>query len=669
MRARSPAAPTEQAPARPALPGAAHPPRSGGAHGVTLRAVLIGLLLIPPVLYWFVVNEMVRATGYVTKMSLFYNTLCVLFVLCVGNAVVARWRPRRALSQPELLTIYAMITLAVAVLGLDMMAVLPGIMAHPFRFATGSNKWETSFLPFLPEWLTIHDAEVARAFYEGQPPLGALRILRVWLLPGLAWCGFLLTMLGVMVCLLSIFQRHWIQAERLTFPLVRLPMQMTAEGAPLLRSRLFWTGLAIGGLFDLFGGLNYYYPNIPFLDLRAYRGVDVFTDPPWNATGRIEFGTPPFVVGIGYLLPLPMLFACWFFFLVTRLEMVLSAAAGYGQDPNMPYLDEQTFGAYLGIALIVFWNGHRVWTGALRDAFLGRPRRAPDGERGQQVLSPRVAVLGMVSGLALLVLFARAAGMSLGFALIFFLLFFVLSLALARLRAELGPPVHDLPYASPGEVMVLVTGASALGPANLAVTSLFSWFNRGYRCHPMPILLEGLKMADESGASQRRMMVALLLAGIVSAVVGFGILLDVFYRYGAATAHVRGELLGFGQTTYNRLHSWVVSPPSEDPKAVGFIAGAIVFTLLLNAARIQYAWWPLPPVGYVLQGGWMMRHIWFGLLVAWVVKATLLRYGGLRLYRAALPLFLGLILGEFLLAGFWSLFGITMDIPTYSFWS
>jgi len=44
-----------------------------------------------------------------------------------------------------------------------------------------------------------------------------------------------------------------------------------------------------------------------------------------------------------------------------------------------------------------------------------------------------------------------------------------------------------------------------------------------------------------------------------------------------------------------------------------------------------------------------------------------LRYGGLRLYRRALPLFFGLILGESMLGCTWSLIGLVFDVPSYSF--
>src|SRR4051794_31119219 len=72
---------------------------------IRARAILLGLLLIPPVLYWLILNDMVRATSYVTKMSLFYNTLCVLFVVTLLNRGLARRLPRQALTQAELLAV------------------------------------------------------------------------------------------------------------------------------------------------------------------------------------------------------------------------------------------------------------------------------------------------------------------------------------------------------------------------------------------------------------------------------------------------------------------------------------------------------------------------------------------------------------------------------------
>lgn len=632
---------------------------------VTWRAILLGLLLIPINVYWLIQIDVVRHTGVVTKMSMFYNAVCWLFGLGILNLLMRAVRPRWALTGTELLVVYALLNLATAVGGIDMLQALVPSMTHPFWFATDSNRWAETFHRYLPSWLTVRDKEILTALYEGHSTLYTWPHLRPWLGPALAWLGFTLVLLWAMLCLNVLLRRRWQEEERLTYPLVRLPLEFAPDPARFLRQRALWLGLGLAATIDLLGGLNYWYPWVPHVDLRAYRGVQVFTDPPWNAVGKLEFGTPPFVVGIGYLLPLPMLFSCWFFFILTKVELVLTAAIGYGEDPRLPYLNEQCFGAYLGIALLVFWNGRTYWR-EVWDKAWGRPSRL--GEQ-DEALSYRAGLSGVLVGFGLLVLFLWQAGMSLGFAGSFLGLVLLLSLALTRLRAELGPPVHDLPYASPGQVLALVLGPSELGPRNLTLTALTLWFNRGYRCHPMPAQLEAFKMIAPRGREARRLLMALTLAGALAAFSTFWALLHVFYVEGQATAKIRGEPVHYGNYAYNQLQTWLQVPLEPDARALLFILAATVFTLLLNWGRRRYTWWPLPPVGYVLQGGWMMRHIWFGLFWAWVIKTLLLRYGGLRLYRTALPFFLGLILGEFLVAGLWSLIGWALDIPTWSFWS
>ena len=63
-----------------------------------------------------------------------------------------------------------------------------------------------------------------------------------------------------------------------------------------------------------------------------------------------------------------------------------------------------------------------------------------------------------------------------------------------------------------------------------------------------------------------------------------------------------------------------------------------------------------------------MNLVWMPLLFAWVIKGLILRYGGVRLYRQAMPFFLGLILGQCLVGSFWHLIGWALDIQPYSFW-
>jgi hypothetical protein len=42
-----------------------------------------------------------------------------------------------------------------------------------------------------------------------------------------------------------------------------------------------------------------------------------------------------------------------------------------------------------------------------------------------------------------------------------------------------------------------------------------------------------------------------------------------------------------------------------------------------------------------------------------------LRYGGIKSYRAALPFFVGLILGDYLIASLWTLLGAATGVTMY----
>jgi hypothetical protein len=111
------------------------------------------------------------------------------------------------------------------------------------------------------------------------------------------------------------------------------------------------------------------------------------------------------------------------------------------------------------------------------------------------------------------------------------------------------------------------------------------------------------------------------------------------------------------------------STPGSSASSLWCLLAGAAFTLLLNWGKMTYAWWPLYPVGFALQGGWMMRHIWVGLFGAWLIRLALVRYGSGDVYHRARPFFMGLVLGEFSMASVLSLIGIILQRSTFSFWS
>src|SRR5207302_7423881 len=122
------------------------------------------------------------------------------------------------------------------------------------------------------------------------------------------------------------------------------------------------------------------------------------------------------------------------------------------------------------------------------------------------------------------------------------------------------------------------------------------------------------------------------------------------------------------QPGHHRAPGLVADPDAPNTAAnwavvVGFLTASLLFLMRLN-----FFWWPFHPIGYAISGSWSINLVWMPLFIAWLLKLIVLRYGGLRLYRAAVPFFLGLTLGQCIVGSLWSLIGILLGIPTYSFW-
>ena len=184
----------------------------------------------------------------------------------------------------------------------------------------------------------------------------------------------------------------------------------------------------------------------------------------------------------------------------------------------------------------------------------------------------------------------------------------------------------------------------------------------------MPFQLEGFKIAERAGINYRRLFVALTFAIAFGVIVAFWTVLHFSYKLGAAGKMQYNILMIFGSEPYNRLQAWLTSVVDVRAQTLGAIAVGFALTLTLNSLRMRMPWFPFHPVGYAVSSSWSMHRLWIAMFLAWMIKAVLLRYGGLKLYRQALPFFLGLILGECIVGSLWTIVGITLGVPTYAFW-
>lgn len=622
--------------------------------GVTLRSVLIGLLLIPINAYLVVQLETVWGIGDPTTMTIFFNVVFCLFLVIVLNLLLKQFLPRVALHQGELLTIYSILMVAVSVSGQDFTHTIFGTLGNARWFATPENEWADLFRGYVPEWLEP-SADVLEGYFSGESSFYVSKHIRGWLQPMLWWTLFLTVLSFVMICINTIIRKQWIEKEKLTYPLVYLPFEMTRETS--FKNKLLWLGFGVAAGINLVNGLDALFPVIPGIPL-SYNLAAHFVERPWNAITAwpgMPIHVNPFIIGLTFIVPLGLLFSCWFFYLIWKLQYILGSMAGVN-IPEYPFANQQVLGAYLGIVVVTLWMARKhLW--AVLKAVLGVHSDVDDSTEPMRY---RTAALGALLGIAFLVGFSYRAGMSAIFALAFFGIYFLILFAFTRMRAELGPLMHGIHYFGPFQLIVSIVGSHKISARTLTVAAPYWTHTKEFLNKPMPAYLESFKLADWANIDTQKLWKICLLATFLSIAITFWAFLDLGYKWGGPGAW-RGNL------AYNAIARLLRQPADPDGASLSATALGMIFVLVGTALRLRFFWWPLYPLAYPLAGYYYFNYLWFPFFICWLIKRTILKYGGIRAYRKALPLFLGLVLGDFVLGSVWAVIGLLTGESTYAF--
>ena len=82
-------------------------------------------------------------------------------------------------------------------------------------------------------------------------------------------------------------RRQWVETEKLTYPIIQLPLRMIDDPGGLFRNKLLWAGFAIAGGLDLLNELHHIYPAIPAIHLKLHDLRQYLTEQPMEQRGLV----------------------------------------------------------------------------------------------------------------------------------------------------------------------------------------------------------------------------------------------------------------------------------------------------------------------------------------------------------------------------------------------
>jgi len=642
---------------------------AGAGGALRRRAVVLALFLVPLLCIAVQYGEIVRGVGELVASSLVLLATTVLLLLLGTNALLRRWRPAWCFSQAELLHLFVMLSVAGSIAGVGMVMFLVPLLGHLFHYATPENRW-AEFHPYVPWWM-VPERSALDAFYRGQSTFFTAAHMRAWLVPLAVWSVFVFAFVSFMLSLSLLLRRQWIEKERLTFPIVYFPLELTREGGSLWRDRLLWIGFLIPLLLQSLAALNFLYPSVPHFPLKPSPQLALgrfLTSDPSSPLANITLAFYPMALGISYFVQLEVLFSFWFFYWFARLEEIICIALGFrapgvsARMAEMPYLNQQSLGAFVALGAVALWLAR----GHIADAIGQALRLAKYPASAEVVGSHRTALAGLaVSGL-FLVSFCFLAGIPLHIIALFFTIYFLTVLGMSRIRAEAGLPWAFGPHHPPHIFMMWGVGPRNIGNRAMTALTYLEWFDWDWRTCAMPYHMEALKIASSAGLKNRDMVKAILFASGLSIIATFFALLVLYYSQGAESGKLDFYRTRWAAMPIGLLRTWVDSAAGANwAELAGGVAGAAM-VIILSWCRTRWLWWPFHPVGYALSPTWTPVWLWCPLFVVWLAKSLILRYGGNRLYRRGIPLAIGLILGDYVVTALLGLLGLVTGKQMYS---
>lgn len=618
---------------------------------MTWRAFIIGLAAVVGLSLLDPYTSFIKGYGWLTASCFPGGPVLILVFLTVGvNVLVKLVRRGWELTQTELMLIWCMLIVSCAIpcegIGRYWYSLLAG---GPYLARRADLYWEEDgSLTRVPEGLVLSKqpkSVAAQQYYEGSET-GRVP-WSVWFGPLAQWTVFVILMFLGVFFLCAILRRQWVDAERLMFPLARVPLEFTegsAEGRllpALFTNKAFLIGLLVSAAFRfaralplIFGAESAWPLTMPIRD--------VLQETLLQYTDFHNFNFWPSALGFAFLVPADVSLSVWFFFLFGRAEL---QAAHWLALPRAwgtwsPLMRWQQVGAYMAFTLGMVVMARRHLLGVLRKA-IGMSGGLDDSE---EPVRYRLAFWGLVAAIGGCLAWHRYYGTPLWMAGLILAFLFCSFFVYARIVAQGGLYVSRNLWVLP-DVLHGITGRLA-GPGAVIASMHSRLWLTGTTVTLAPMAMHAFRISEVFQKRKRLLLPAMIVAVIVAIPCTTYITLTQAYRHGALNFSCTWSVRDVPRGAFEEAHRIITLPGQSAEPYWGALSFGAVVTGFVMFMRARFYWWPIHPIGLLACSSWHAHRLWLPFLLGWLTKVTIMKLAGGRMLRDARYFFIALIVVE-----------------------
>lgn len=647
---------------------------------------LIGLLIVCvfPAYSAEVLELQDAIKGYLPVVPLF-----LIVVLSLGwNMIAGRLNRRLALSSRELAVVFGFMLMISWIPSMQQAMVRQMVLPRYEELTTNTTWRDAGVTTRMPDRLFPSGAEGAAIGEQTHLGMiqGGMSLRKVpygaWILPLLNWMPLLVVFPLCLMALTFMVHRQWTLHEQLRYPLASVVDSLIQQdpdkpGGTIFRNRLFWGGFGFVFGIHLLSYLHGWFPSrLPAVSLEynmAWSKLFPSIGPSNTQFLLLQWMPISFaLIGIAFFVPTDV-----------SLSMGLTAPLGTllgiqyylisGNPVSTGDLDVFRAGGFIAFGLILAYTGRTYYGPILRKAVW-------PGAGGKQ-LDPGGVWAARVFLIAYVTLIVIVAAMGVGFFMAWIIVTFLLLifLVVTRLVCETGVAMIVPGWSLPG-VLSGLFGPAAIGAAPLMFITFLSTTMAASNSSQlaMPYMATSLKLLDDNKVNLKRFAVAAKIAILVALVAGFAAVITVAYTKGTGnlskgdraiwTQSVQQVLtmLDFGQLEASDAAHGVTKLALIRPEGntLGLVLTGLIVVLLCYVLRFRFAKWPLHPLFFVVLGTSISCMSWTCFLLGWAIKTLIVKVGGGRVYRSVKPLFVGFIMGEFMIIALMFVVGLIYHMVT-----